>query len=468
MKLLFLLASTALVTCYGTVDSHANQTYTNIRIHRQLGELNSTDENLLGGCNDPKQVKVVAYVLMMIVCFYGIAIICDEHFEDVLEQLSKKYHLSEDVAGATFMAIGSSAPELATSLVDTFYFKNNVGVGTIVGSAIFNLLVIIGASAWYSISNDKVDWRPITRDLTFYVSSVLLMIGFSTSMGTRLVYNVDGHPGEFTGIEGILLLGLYLIYIGVMRYNESVMKCLGNPPQDTSTDVIEKNPVVPPQTTTRNPITYDLESGKESSETSSDDTETKNIDVDETDDQPSTNMITYMWGLVFKSTIPDCSTEPVETFTLWRAFSVITLWISLLSWILVFCVSCLGCIFGVNPVVMAVTVIAVGTSVPDALMSIEAAKRGEADMAVANAIGSNIFDICVGLGLPAALSPLLLHHSTTILNDHMSAHYVWLVISLGILVVDFKVYNWTFSKSFALILMLTYVVFAAYSIVYIK
>ena len=175
-----------------------------------------------------------------------------------------------------------------------------------------------------------------------------------------------------------------------------------------------------------------------------------------------------MWAWVFKTTIPDCSSDHVGTFTLWCAFGVITLWISLLSWILVFCVSCLGCIFGVNPVVMAVTVIAVGTSVPDALMSIEAAKRGEADMAVANAIGSNIFDICVGLGLPAALSPLLLHHSTPILNDHMSAHYVWLVVSLGILLIDLKVFNWILSKSFARILILTYGAFAAYSIVYVN
>uniref|UniRef100_A0AAZ3QZX1 Sodium/calcium exchanger membrane region domain-containing protein n=1 Tax=Oncorhynchus tshawytscha TaxID=74940 RepID=A0AAZ3QZX1_ONCTS len=52
--------------------------------------------------------------------------------------------LSEDVAGATFMAAGSSAPELFTSLIGVFITKGDLGVGTIVGSAVFNILVIIG------------------------------------------------------------------------------------------------------------------------------------------------------------------------------------------------------------------------------------------------------------------------------------------------------------------------------------
>jgi Ca2+/Na+ antiporter len=49
---------------------------------------------------------------------------------------------------------------------------------------------------------------------------------------------------------------------------------------------------------------------------------------------------------------------------------------------------------------MGVTVLAIGTSIPDALGSIFSAKQGYAGMAVSNAIGSNVFDILIGLGVP--------------------------------------------------------------------
>ncbi|CAF1154442.1 unnamed protein product [Brachionus calyciflorus] len=55
--------------------------------------------------------------------------------------------LKEDVAGATFMAAGTSAPELFTSLIGVIFAKSDIGTGTIVGSAIFNVLFIIAICA---------------------------------------------------------------------------------------------------------------------------------------------------------------------------------------------------------------------------------------------------------------------------------------------------------------------------------
>ncbi|KAI1240308.1 Sodium/potassium/calcium exchanger 3, partial [Lamprotornis superbus] len=67
-----------------------------------------------------------------------------------LQLLSVRLHLSEDVAGATFMAAGSSAPELFTSVIGVFITKGDVGVGTIVGSAVFNILCIIGVCGLFA------------------------------------------------------------------------------------------------------------------------------------------------------------------------------------------------------------------------------------------------------------------------------------------------------------------------------
>ena len=56
--------------------------------------------------------------------------------------------ISPDVAGATFMAAGGSAPELFTSVIGVFIAKSDVGIGTIVGSAVFNILFVIAACAF--------------------------------------------------------------------------------------------------------------------------------------------------------------------------------------------------------------------------------------------------------------------------------------------------------------------------------
>lgn len=65
-------------------------------------------------------------------CFSAVAIVCDDFFVPTLEGISEKLELSEDVAGATFMAAGSSAPELFSSIAGVA-LNSDVGVGTITG-----------------------------------------------------------------------------------------------------------------------------------------------------------------------------------------------------------------------------------------------------------------------------------------------------------------------------------------------
>jgi Ca2+/Na+ antiporter len=76
------------------------------------------------------------------------------------------------------------------------------------------------------------------------------------------------------------------------------------------------------------------------------------------------------------------------------------LWIGVICLGMVKFAQVAGCIIGIDPPVMGITLLAIGTSVPDALGSIIVAKAGEADMAIANAVGSNVFDILLGLGIP--------------------------------------------------------------------
>merc|ERR1719182_666194 len=84
----------------------------------------------------------------------------------------------------------------------------------------------------------------------------------------------------------------------------------------------------------------------------------------------------------------------------WATFFISLIHITWLSFFMVEFMLKIGCLWGIPDVVMGLTFLAMGTSIPDALGSLAVAEKGEGDMAVSNAVGSNVFDICIGLGLP--------------------------------------------------------------------
>mmetsp|Transcript_93232 Transcript_93232/g.266532 ORF Transcript_93232/g.266532 Transcript_93232/m.266532 type:complete len:185 (+) Transcript_93232:1076-1630(+) len=150
----------------------------------------------------------------IIFIFVGIAIVCDEYFQPALEAISEALDLSADVAGATFLAAGSSAPELFTSLSDAFSVcPASMGIGTIVGSAMFNILVIVALScavAGQSGASLLIDWRPVARDVTYYTISILMMAAFFDD-------------GKVTVAEAAIMVVAYFSYIVFMMFNEKIM-----------------------------------------------------------------------------------------------------------------------------------------------------------------------------------------------------------------------------------------------------
>jgi sodium/potassium/calcium exchanger 4 len=95
-----------------------------------------------GSCKEeslPFAGGLIAYFVGVFFMFVGIAIICDDFFVPALEIICEVLQLSDDVAGATFMAAGSSAPELAASTVSLISpdAGSEIGVGTIVGELIY-------------------------------------------------------------------------------------------------------------------------------------------------------------------------------------------------------------------------------------------------------------------------------------------------------------------------------------------
>jgi len=118
---------------------------------------------------------IAVYIILLLACFVLLARIVDLFFISSLDKISKDLRLSSDAAG---MAVGSSAPELFVALFAVLKPGEHqaIGIGSIVGSAIFNLLVIIGAVAF--VKKAKLTWQPMIRDLLFYTTSVALLVWF--------------------------------------------------------------------------------------------------------------------------------------------------------------------------------------------------------------------------------------------------------------------------------------------------
>ncbi len=156
-----------------------------------------------------KKGAILLHILGMIYMFVALAIVCDEFFVPALEVIIEKLGISEDVAGATFMAAGGSAPELFTSLLGVFASHSDIGIGTIVGSAVFNILFVIGMCAMVSVRVLSLTWWPLFRDVSFYSISLMCLIGFF-------------HDSKIYWDEALGLLVCYIAYVIFMKFNKKL------------------------------------------------------------------------------------------------------------------------------------------------------------------------------------------------------------------------------------------------------
>lgn len=242
-------------------------------------------------------------------------------------RLATHYRLPALVQGALVTAVGSSFPELSSTVIATLvHGEFALGVAGIVGSAIFNILVIPGLSG---VLGGRLESSRILvyKDAQFYVTSVaVLLLAFSFAV----IYNpVEGErwTGEMTRLIALLPLGLYALYLFLQQ-------------QDTAE--------------------YQHDQALSASPDATEDYETP---------------IAKTWGLL--------------------AFSLLVITVGVEG--LVVSAIGLGDTLGTPSFLWGLTVIAAGTSLPDLLVSVRAARAGDSTVSLANAIGSNIFDLLVAI-----------------------------------------------------------------------
>jgi len=159
----------------------------------------------------PNSGAIILHIIGILYMFLGLSVVCDEYFCGALDVMVEHYKVKPDVAGATFMAAGGSAPELFTSLMGVFFSESDVGFGTIVGSAVFNVLFVIGLCAAFAKSTLQLTWWPLFRDCSYYLISLSVLTAFAAD-------------GIIKFYEALILFFLYCLYVTLMRWNSDLEK----------------------------------------------------------------------------------------------------------------------------------------------------------------------------------------------------------------------------------------------------
>lgn len=349
---------------------------------------------------------------MLIALFY-ITISClviwrsSRGFEVASDFLGRK--LPPGIKGATLNAVASSMPEFLTTIFFLFYLRDaqgfSGGLGVTSGSALFNLLIIpaLAVLMLFSIGKGKhivLNKKVLMREGAVLLISQVVFVGFLFS-------------GQLNASHGLVLVLIYLAYLGLL-YSISRRKKIADPGFKTP---VEK---------TKRSVAFRL------------------LTLDVT-------------PLVLNG-------RQINRARAWALLGVSTLVMTFGTWLLVYATNIFGLQTGIPLIFVAVVLSAAATSVPDTIISIKDARKGNYDDAVSNALGSNIFDIAFALGLPVLLYDLFFD-DPMVLNPKMLAFTkeVWVFLLLAtFLALAIMLIGKKFNRTKAFLLLGIYVLFLVF------
>lgn len=289
--------------------------------------------------------------------------------------VARRFHIPSLIIGLTIVAFGTSAPEAAVSITSALNGQSDITMGNIIGSNMFNLLVVVGIAAW--ILPFKVKETIIAKEFPFTLLGCLAVL--------VLTYDVLLQNGSINNInrtDGLVLL----MFFGIFMY--------------------------------------------------------------------------YLLSVALKAVKENKTEEVMVTISMPK--SVIYLVIGIVGIVLggdiaVDAASAIAMDWGMSEAMVGLTIIAIGTSLPELMTSVVAARKGESDIALGNVIGSNIFNIFFILGISAVITPVSV--SAVVAFDAL------LLAVISVIAFCFALTDRRFSKGEGAVLILFYVAYMAFVII---
>lgn len=298
-----------------------------------------------------------------------------DFFVDGASSIAKKIGIPSVIVGLTIVSIGTSAPELSVSLTSAMNGSNGLAVGNVLGSNLFNTLVVLGATAIVSPLIIRKNLVKVDLLVSLVVTILLYTLIF-----------IFGKTGELSRVDGLILVIISITYIGFLIYSSKKV---------TNEQAQEKNAY-------------------------------KNVKV-----------------------LPKV------------IFSIIGVCLIIFGGDLVVnSASEIAKALGMSEKLIGLTIVAIGTSLPELVTSVVAARKGENGIALGNVLGSNIFNIVLILGLSSLISPIVV--SGALSFDLMLLLIITIILVFSIL------FNNKVSKKISekegFILIFVYVVYTVYII----
>uniref|UniRef100_A0A4W6EGD6 Solute carrier family 24 member 4 n=1 Tax=Lates calcarifer TaxID=8187 RepID=A0A4W6EGD6_LATCA len=414
--------------------------------------------------DERKSGAIMLHIVAALYMFLALAITCDEYFVTSLEKICEKLDLSEDVAGATFMAAGSSAPELFASIIGVFITHGDVGVGTIVGSAVFNILCIIGVCGIFA-------GQVCVCLCVFGLSSICCRFNSSMQkffMGKSKKNVANGNAAASSEMEDVKPTKAYSRGSVVMvdeiinaspskfRFPEAGLRVMVTSHFGPKTRlrmasrliITERQKLVQ----AANGVETQVIDGKV-------EIENGNVPEDKPTEAEENDTISPFH-------IPNYYFCWCMNLTCFFSCKQIILFLSPDTCVYFSQVTIIGYTLGIPDVIMGITFLAAGTSVPDCIASLIVARQGLGDMAVSNTIGSNVFDILVGLGVPWAIQTMCVSYGSEVMINSRGLVYsvVLLLGSVALTVLGIHLNKWRLDVKLGAYVLVLYAVFLCFSI----
>lgn len=166
------------------------------------GEQFDKDNTIVEIETEDKPISIIKNVIFIILGVIGLKIGGDLTVENSLV-IARAFNVSEKIIGLTILAIGTSLPELVTSVTAAIKGNSDIAIGNIIGSNIFNILFIIGVSALIS---------PLAYNFTYNIQMAILII----AMLVLALFPVIPPKNEMSRFNGVIYLILYVIYMAIL------------------------------------------------------------------------------------------------------------------------------------------------------------------------------------------------------------------------------------------------------------
>uniref|UniRef100_A0A182FV55 Sodium/calcium exchanger membrane region domain-containing protein n=1 Tax=Anopheles albimanus TaxID=7167 RepID=A0A182FV55_ANOAL len=387
------------------------------------------------------QGAIVLHFIAAIYFFMLLAYVCSEYFLPSVECLCEDLKLPQDVAAATFMATATSMPEFFTNTISTLVVESEIGLGTIMGSMLFNTLGVAALVGLLTKMHVQLDWWPLTRD------SIILTL--TTTLLVVCVWD-----GRIEWYEATVFTVCYVLYFVVMFYNErlksfamhyihhkwNLCRRLQPDVEDATPErkcsiavlgqgivngvlvgvsgtlakvTVSPNGAVGEQCSNSVPAQQQQQQQQQQTvdgtvipvqgDTDGNTPSAKWMELMHLPDLAGACWRTVLWfvtwpfRIVVFLTIPD----PLRFRKLYPlTFLCCIVWIGLCAYIVFWMISVIGYTFGVPDTVMGMTFLAFGGCMPEAASAVTLIRRGNGAMGISNSLGANSLAILFSLGLP--------------------------------------------------------------------